>query len=738
MLPTDLEAVSSPDSNRSTADDKTNSPGMKVKVESTEDVKPPLPKTDDDQHEGRHSMELDDEESPPFEPIAADAKPPLPPTHPETCTIKTEESQDSNISGLTSQDSIESEAAKELNPDPIQKEEIKAETVDGVPPIDSPPLPAVKEESQLSQVSSDTQNSSRFENNTSTEEPLKMDISEEAQMPSRFPVPDRNANNEVVTSFDLQKEVITFEQVKREKDDDDAAVADAVAPVPSTFAEDPKGPQKPANTTDSQAPETAPPKSNPTESVTTTDAGNLCPSGELNKILIKANMTEDTEESLLDSGDSMDLKIVESDSRGSVSGSNQSVETAGNQSKKDEPSRSSSHRRSHHHGDQHHRSSSSSASHHRSSNKSSSAKDRSHHRSSRDHHKSSDRSRSRKESDKRPRDKGRDRDNKEKERNKDREKEKQKRSNGDSCKDRSIERRSTDRDSNDGANPGSQKTAGGGSGNIAEKGTTSTASGSTSSENHQKASSSSSTPTKSQSKAKDGPASPSAEANELSDRLQQPIVVDQFLDGKELNLQMRAPTSTDPSKGPRKPKIAANLKEAMKLMRVRKMMDLQRSKEEEKAAVGLNKGIYGEDVEQSLHYFPDESVTSKFPESASEKWWKRVKQQHEEKELVDEVKKFLEQDAPSPPPKDDKTLKPPPAKKIKVQQPKPLNGLTTTTTGDFVDMDDYQEAEVVLDDLLSASVPLTENNNVHTENKNYGMTFNKLGKLLLGKLRRTV
>lgn len=199
---------------------------------------------------------------------------------------------------------------------------------------------------------------------------------------------------------------------------------------------------------------------------------------------------------------------------------------------------------------------------------------------------------------------------------------------------------------------------------------------------------------------------------------------------------MRASTPTTPADPSvpalKKPKIANNLKEAMKLMKVRKMMDLQRCKEEERAAVALKRAAseglvdsFDEDGEASLHYFPDDRVVARFPESESEKWWHRIKAQDEEKELVAQVKEFLQDVVLAAPP-------PPPAKKQKLQETtRPVNGLgtttTTTSTGDFVDMDDYQETEVVLDVDLSAPPPLTENNNVQTENKNYGMAFNKLG-----------
>lgn len=747
LLPTDLETVSSPDSNRSNSEDKSSK--QQDLDESREQLKEESSAFDqeDNHHHGEEEeeikMEVDDEESPPFEPIEAEVQHPPTAPPPEVCTLKTE-SQESNISGLTSQDSIESERSQVIGhitnvdnnlvpPPPAQsalKEVVKAE------PVDTSPLP-LKDESQLSQVSSDTQNSIKFDQKTSTtEEPLKMDISEEAQMPSRFPVPDRNANNEVVTSFDLHKEAITFEQVKRESDDDPADGGDVEKMSVDTSSQ--------ASTTTPPVPpaEVPPPLPPPETDTETIDAkpqamlepANLCPSGEIlvNKILVRANLTEDTEDSLLDdSGDSMDLKIVESDSRGSgVSASNQSaVDTR--ESKKD------------------HRSSSSSSTQHKSSSHKSSRdrdrgrdKERSRHRSRDRHHKSSDHHRSksgRGESD-RKREKERD----------------GKRSNGDSsCKEGrgGVERRSRDRDSNDGANSSGPKA-------TKEK--------ATGSESQQKATSSPKSREDNNKTSGGGGGGKEAEqakaaenvldGTEMTDRLQQPIVVDQFLDGQELNLQMRAPTppTRDPSKQPKKPKIAANFKEAMRLSKVRKMMDLERSKEEERAAVELNKAqeemqnsvsssSENEGGDESLHYFPEESGVVKFPESASEKWWNRVKAQDEEKELVSMVKMFLDAGVKrtAANKEDDPTV--PEKKRSKLDGKKEtttttitkrLNGLAQTTTvaeatasemliGD-PDMD-YHEAEVVLDDLLVPPQLVTENNNVQAENKNYGLAFNKLG-----------
>lgn len=763
MLPTDLEAVSSPElNNPGTADNSPQKEEPQSKIEQTveeDDVK----------------MEVDDEESPPFEPILVEVKPPLPPAMapPEECMLKTE-SQESDISGLTSQDSIESEhevavaivAAKESvaeeptspHPETQKEEEIKVEAVDSVAAIECSPVP-MKDDSQLSQVSSDTQNSIKYDQNTSTEEPLKMDISEEAQMPSRFPVAERNANNEVLTSFDLQKEAITFEQAKkRETEDDtlpeqeDKGDTDSQASETNTTTPPPPPlpPQPPADDETPSAPPVQPPLPATDTDAEVAAAGeesahdpmptsNVCPSGEVNKILVKASVPEETEDSLLDSGDSMDLKIVETDSRGSVSASNQSADTR--ESKKDDRSRSTSHRRT----ETQNRSSSSSTSH-KGSGKSSRDrdkererekerdrdKDRSRHRG-REHGKS-DRSKGRKESD-RKRDKDKD---------KDRDKE---RKNGDSCRDRTTERRSTDRDSNDGANSGGGPPKGVSNGGGEQKPATST----TSSGDNQKATPASPKSSSGQTtRADEGSASsPTVVPADQSDRVQQPIVVDQFLDGKELNLQMKVPS---PTKAPspvagvlKKPKIADNLKEAMKLMKVRKLMDLQRDKEEERAAVvlrnqsGLLPATGSDDGEESLHYFPEEDqVVAKVKESASEQWWNHVKAQNEEKELVNEVKTFLEGATTKTSMREDK---PPPAKKMRPTETiakKPINGLTqtaTTTTAaatvatvtDFVDMEDYHEAEIVLDDLPAVTPVLTENNNVQTENKNYGLTFNKLG-----------
>lgn len=689
LLPTDLEAVS-PDSNRS-AEEKNNSNAtaedspVKVEPEEMEVVK-----------EEVHQEEDVDKQSPLYESIGAvEMRPATAP--PENCVVKTE-SQESDISGLTSQDSIESEHDRKETMEskamevPLQggqealKEELKTgETSAGAP----------KEDSQLSQVSSDTQGSVKFDQED--QEPLKMDISEEAQMPSRFPEPQRNERNEVLTTFaGLPKEAFTFEQAKREGE----------------LTDEPSNEEKLETDTQSQASSSVEVQQG--VGTKTPPVDSVCPSGEVNKILVKSTVMEDTEESLLDSGDSMDLKIVESDSRGSVSNSNHS------DSKKDDRSRSSSHRsRS---NPSHHRSSSSS--------KGSSNKERSSHRS-RDHsqHKTNAdkmKGSSRKESSrKQPRD------------NKDKEKEKGKeKKDGDSCRDRS-ERRSTDRDSNDGTNSGGQSK---GVANGGEKTTTATTT----------------KPSTEGNQSKTTPASPKTatvasadldpERNDVTDRLPKPIVVDQFLDGKELSLKMRV--ATPPSPGPlKKPKIAANLKEAMKLSKVRKMMDLQQTKEEERAAVQLNKSLDEDSEEGPLYYFPEEregAAPTKFGPSVSEKWWKRVKENNEEQELVREVRMFCEAAMKGKRASSSGESKGAPGKKQKMIEAKPtatpierpINGLrkppvatTTTTTGnvdDLVDMDDYHEAEVDLDDL---SVPLTENNNVQKENKNYGLAFNKLGGL---------
>lgn len=767
----DLEAVS-PDSSKN--DDKTNSnfsvaDQSPIKAEREE----VLVKMEIDD-EKQSNIDDDEHESPPFEPIDVEEKPTIvvktnvDPS--EDLAIKTE-SQESNISGLTSQDSVESEhlhpameAVKIEDPDPVTSEvsALKVEiqqsetpVIEEVPTV-SPQIPT-RDDSQLSQVSSDTQNSM----NTSTEEPLKMDLSEEAQMPSRFPEPERNSNNEVLTSFDLQKEAITFEQVKREENQSE------VSPTLNSGDE----PSADKLETDSQASADAikSPKAEQLIPEPQQMVDNGCPSGEVNKILVKANViNEDTEESLLDSGDSMDLKIVESDSRGSVSNSNNSADTR--DSKKD-----SSHRRSHH--ADHHRSSSSSTSqqqHHRSSNKSSSSRDKDRERNrhrSRDHPKS-DRSKSsstRKDKEKESSSRRRDKDKDEKKEDK---KDREKKSNGDSCRERGSERRSTDRDSNDGTTPGGQSkgsaTSGGEKSQSQSKNSENPKSSSTTTNSPKNKEMKSNSEEHSKSKEKDSSGekkSPVKQADQsettMTDRLQQPIVVDdQFLDGQELNLQMRVPSpiknvsspktdSSDSSatstKVMRKPKIAANLKEAMKLMKIRKMIDLQNSKEEEKEKMGSSSLAMeeGDDLETSLHYFPEEETAIQFKESVSEKWWNEMKAKEENQELVKEVTTFFEKTATMKRGSADSEMVEKkgegPLKKVQkfdkdvakeskektVEKKGPINGLTKTTTekattpavATELDLDDYHEAEIDLDDL--SVVP--ENNNVQTENNNYKM-----------------
>lgn len=700
LLPTDLEAVS-PDSNRSA------SGPIKVETEHSE-VKEEVQVKREEVEMEMHS---------PY--YAIQVRPATVP--PEKCLVRTE-SQESNISGLTSQDSIESEHDRK---DPTEitvaaplesTQEVVKIFKEETKTVESS-AEAAKEDSQLSQVSSDTQSSVKFDQlNRSAEEPLKMDISEEAQMPSRFPEPQRNERNEVLTTFaGLQKEAITFEQAKRDEEELPLSEEKAETDSQASSMEAQVLQNKAGEDREENAKVTVPPSAE----VKPQEMDSVCPSGEVNKILVKANVMEDTEESLLDSGDSMDLKIVETDSRGSVSNSNHSAETR--DSKKDDRSRSSSHShrsRSHHHQD-HHRSSSSSTSQHKSSHNKAGEKEQSRHRS-REHKTSSDKSRSGKKesSRKQPRD------NKDKEK----EKSKEKKKNGDSCRDRS-ERRSTDRDSNDGTNSGSQ------SKNVGEKTATAATTTKPSTDNNQKTSPASPKNVREKSSTLKSPVASelnptvSLDRNDVTDRLQKPIVVDQFLDGKELNLIMRAatPTTIDAKVG-KKPRIAASSK-------IRKVTD-----EEVQLKKGPEPVVHEDGEESPLLYFPiEEGAPTKFGPSVSEKWWKRVKENNEEQELVKEVLMFCEETLRGKR-KPFEEPKGPSAKTSKIEANSasltvgsPINGLrkapvaatATSTATDFVDMDDYHEAEIDLDDL--AAVPLTENNNVQKENKNYGLSFNKLG-----------
>lgn len=760
-LMTDLEAVSSPDSNRSTNDDS-----IELKEELKVDKEAQL--IPGEVSQDGIKMEMDDEESPPFEPIEDEHKPPPPPLPPgppdkSLVEVKNEESQESTISGLTSQDSIESEVRDEILPPKEQKEEeLPKKEVDNstslmdqlkTDTVDSSPVP-IKDESQLSQVSSDTQNSIKFDGPPPVEEALKMDISEEAQMPSRFPVPDRNANNEVVTSFDLQKEAITFEQAKRENCDENPApppMSDseplAPPPPPPQSTEITTAPTPPAPVDEELVcpplppppPPPQPPIEEPIATVEPQPMPELCPSGEVNKILVKATVPEEPEDSLLDSGDSMDLKIVETDSRGSVSASNHaSPETKVASDQK----HSGSSRHKSRHGDQH-RSSSSSTSHRSGSHKSSRDRDRDRERErdrDKDRHRDqrSDKSKSsssrRSDSDRR-RERGKDKD-REREKDKEKEKDKLRKSNGDSCRGGRGERRSTDRDSNDGANSGAQGKANTNGADKPSSATQSATNSASDSTTKQKTSNPTGSPQRRDKAASSAgescPTEPTLSSvddggPELTDRVRQPIVVDQFLDGKELTLQLRVPTPNTL----KKPKIAANLKEAMKLMKVRKMIDLQQAKEEETRAANelnqLQEQLANDDScsgESSLHYFPENDTECTFKESISEQWWNGVREK--DLPLVREVKMILEKVlAERKRTGDDDAVECPPRKKMKVE-PEKINGLTAAIiVNDVVDIEDYHEAEVVLDDLMMPS--LTENNNVQTENKNYGLAFNKLG-----------
>uniref|UniRef100_A0A182P558 BOD1/SHG1 domain-containing protein n=1 Tax=Anopheles epiroticus TaxID=199890 RepID=A0A182P558_9DIPT len=195
----DLEAVS-PDSDKKSEGSLTPSPPPPIQ----QPPPPPPPAPEEPVEHGVENMDIDEEddevldeskeqddfESPAFEPLEVRS-----PSKPKD---ETNDSNSSVISGLTSQESVESDPKPDDNPEP----ERSAKESTNVPPSEERENPTTKDsefsqeiaptnDSQLSQVSSNSQLLTATVASSSEEaQPVKenerLDITEEAQMPTLF------------------------------------------------------------------------------------------------------------------------------------------------------------------------------------------------------------------------------------------------------------------------------------------------------------------------------------------------------------------------------------------------------------------------------------------------------------------------------------------------------------------------------------------------------------------------
>lgn len=209
ILPTDLddlEAVS-PDSTGS----------KKSFKDSTEDLNTPVDSIKTELNDSVEKVD-DDFESPAFEPLKGSLL-----TGSDSINGE-EDSKLSDISGLTSQDSVNSEQGSEQQPSEQQVEpEIKAPTIEV---IEQPAVTQsqqvipenINQDSVLSQVSSNSHLSIVTDSNNKSSE---VDICEEAQMPKfsensfNNPDVDDKERKPLLTSFDIKQDEIKFEGTER-------------------------------------------------------------------------------------------------------------------------------------------------------------------------------------------------------------------------------------------------------------------------------------------------------------------------------------------------------------------------------------------------------------------------------------------------------------------------------------------------------------------------------------------
>ncbi|GAB0092891.1 hypothetical protein DMENIID0001_079410 [Sergentomyia squamirostris] len=524
LLPTDLLEAVSPDS------DKKSHCSEDVKEEITEEeIVPELNESND---------KMDDDESPPFEPL--EGRPVSPADHKES-----QDSHASEISGLTSQDSVFS--AKIPSDGVEEKQEVMEEEVMQPPRIDqmvekgelpersvSDAVEAMdvgNQDSQLSQVSSNSRLSIvTNESDSKDGESLKMDLSEEAQMPEFNE--NHSSSEQKFTSFDINKDEIKIQQAPtgfpQPPEPTEAPPPLPPTPPPPPAEEKPEPPAEPADDSKNAEAEIKPEEVSSSSSAEKLErVSERKKSKKSHKERKSTKSSDGNSSAAADSDASPVLQIVETDTVDS-----------GDLTQAEKSKRSSSH-------------------------KSSSRRDEKKRDSHRRHHKSS--SRDKKSSKK---------DDHSSQREKHQEK-----------------RRSADRDSNDGS-----------TGPKPPSSTPSSGSEATASQSTAPASAGESSSTSSAnapvSTAAVAPSSSADSATEKVTLATRPIIVDQILTANsEINLQLIVNhSSNDPtlakieelakkSLARKKPKIASNFQEAKRMMKMRKKIDLESKKNMEKAMV---------------------------------------------------------------------------------------------------------------------------------------------------------
>ncbi|XP_059614446.1 biorientation of chromosomes in cell division protein 1-like 1 [Phlebotomus argentipes] len=564
LMPTDLLEAVSPDSSKSDKSSLLAADDVKEEI-TEEEIVPELNESND---------RIDDEESPPFEPLEGHPSSPLK-------KEEKEDSQDTNvsgISGLTSQDSVDSEA---MEVDEVKTEAEEPEEVMQPPRIDQMveksevPERTVSEvveamdvgnqDSQLSQVSSNSRLSIVTNESDSKDGSLKIDLSEEAQMPEFSENHDNSQSPvEKLTTFDIKKDEIKFQQARIFVQPPEPEDPPPLPPSPPPEVK----PQLPA------PPESRPEKKIDAEVSSSQEAKEKHHSSEKKKPKKSSRSSqhkdkareksrssssreknakpqEDDSSTALDSDASPVLQIVETDT----------MDNADLTVTKTTSDKQSSHK------------SSSSSSHRDDRKKSHSSHSKDSHR--RDHRRHHDKHRS----------------SSQKKKPKEESSSKKKDDHSSQREKQSEKRRSTDRDSNDG-NSGPKPSSASSQPASGTGGESTNSSVSNSPQN-------SDTQTKQEAAAP--PSDQLASSGDSGEKVvmqTKPIIVDQILTANsEINLQMivnRA--SNDPtlakieelakkSLAKKKPKIASNFKEAKRLMKMRKKIDLESKKNMEKAMV---------------------------------------------------------------------------------------------------------------------------------------------------------
>uniref|UniRef100_A0A1B0DQV5 BOD1/SHG1 domain-containing protein n=1 Tax=Phlebotomus papatasi TaxID=29031 RepID=A0A1B0DQV5_PHLPP len=611
LLPTDLLEAVSPDSTQS---DKSKFSGEEIKEEITEEeVVPELNESDD---------RIDDEESPPFEPL--EGRP--------ASSLKKEEDESqsshvSGISGLTSQDSVFSGK----NPtEPMEVDEVKPEEPEQPEEVMQPPridqmveksevpertvsdvveaMEVGNQDSQLSQVSSNSRLSIVTNESDSKDGSLKIDLSEEAQMPefSENPENSQSPKPEKLTTFDIKKDEIKFEQTRifaqppepenppplppspppqlPAPPESEPAKTEAKEEVSSTVEKKPDNPEDRESRKDKL--HTSDRKKSKKSSRSSSSHHNHH-HRERNREKSRASSSrekssrppepktdakeEENSSTAIDSDASPVLQIVETET---LDGEDLAKATPSDgKEKSDGKSKGSSHHKTSHRDDKKRSHSSHSKDSHR----------RDHRRH--DHRKSSSQ-KSSSRSDKKP-----------KEDSSSKKKDKETDDHSSQREKNTEKRRSTDRDSNDGKSGPNQPTP---SASGTEKTTASQSTSSAGRESNTTSVSNSpkDTETIQGAKSEATVASSSSDPSEKVTLQTKPIIVDQILTANsEINLQMivnRA--SNDPtlakieelakkSLAKKKPKFASNFKEAKRLMKMRKKIDHESKKNMEKAMV---------------------------------------------------------------------------------------------------------------------------------------------------------